>query len=325
MRAAVQRAYGGSQVLTLEEIEAPTPGPGEIVVQVEAAPVTQADRRLREADFPGVTWLPRRLMAGVLRPRYRVPGVNFAGRVSEVGDGVVRFAPGDRVVGATFSGAFAEKICVSADGPVVPLPRTLSPEPACGLPYGLGTARAFIQDWAQVRSGERVLIVGASGVIGAYAVQLADHAGAEVHAVTRRDDDDGRLRDLGAREIFRVPPERRYDVVFDTTGTLSFRACRSRLTSSGRYLTLYLTVGILLWMVWTRLRPGPRALFGVVEDTADGLEQTLGLAADGAVRPLVDSVLPFHALRDAHDRLAEKPTGAVVVRIGAASAPASAA
>lgn len=324
MKAVIQRRYGGSETLSLGEVEAPRAGRGEIVVAVEAAPITQGDRRLREADFPGVTKVFGRLITGLFRPRNTVPGSNYAGMVAEVGPGVERFSVGDRVLGACFSGAHAQRVRVRADGAVALVPDSVSVEAASTLPYGLGTATVFLDDIAQVAAGERVLILGASGSVGSYAVQLARHRGAKVHAMTRRPDDEARLRGLGAAAVYATPPSETFDVIFDTTGAFGFARMKRLLAAGGRYLTLYLSLGILAWMAWTALRGGRRAYVGVAEDSPEVLARIIALVRQGSIEPLIDEVYPFSSLRAAHDRLEAKPTGTVVLRVTPAVSAAGA-
>lgn len=320
MKAVVQRRYGGPEALSLEVVEGPHAGPGELVVAVEASPVTQGDRRLRAADYPGFTRWIGRGVSGLFRPRRKTPGSYYAGRVVELGEGVERFKVGDRVVGFSFYGAHAERLRVKAEGPIATLPHPLSAVAACGAPYGLGTAAAFLETSGRLEASDRVLIVGASGAVGSYAVQLARHRGAEVHAVTRRTEDDDRLTRLGARAVFRRVPPDSYDIIFDTTGALSFLEAKSHLVSEGRYLTLYLSLGVLFWMVWTKLSGGKRAFVDAAEDTKESLAKVVKLLAEGSVSPLVDRVYPLEEICEAHARLEAQPSGAVVIQVSAARA-----
>ncbi len=329
MRAALTPAFGGPDVLQLVEIHAPTPGPTQIRVRVRAAAVTEGDRRLRAADFPGATALFGRLYVGLLRPRRPVQGTIFAGRVEAVGAAVTRFRVGDDVFGLSLaSGAYAELLVVDADGPVAAIPDGISYEAAAAVPYGAGTARHFIDELAAVQPGERVLVLGASGGVGRFAVQLARHRGAEVTGVASGANLD-LLRSLGAHEAIdyeRVDFTalgRTWDVILDVAGVSSFARSRPVLSERGRYLTLYLSLRVVLAMAWTglwaRVRPGPRALFSIASEDADTMGEVAALLAAGVFSPRVGPSRPLADIRQAH-AAAEggRLTGCVVVTMDAA-------
>jgi NADPH:quinone reductase-like Zn-dependent oxidoreductase len=158
-------------------------GPRDILIRVHASTVTQGDRRLRAADYPGITSLLGRVFTGVFRPRHRIGGSNFAGRVVNVGAEVNRFAVGDDVFGSTLHGAYAEYLAVREDSAVERMPESTGYAEAAVLPYGGGSALAFLRDLGRVQPGERVLIVGASGGVGRFAVQVARQLDAHVTAV----------------------------------------------------------------------------------------------------------------------------------------------
>ncbi len=307
MLAAIQRTYGAPNVLTLEQIEPPTPGPGDVLVQVHASPVTQGDRRLRSSDFPALTWLPGRLIFGVTRPRNPVTGTQFAGRVVAVGDEVTRFAVGDDVFGSADRGAYAELLVVPEGGAMASIPQGWGYAEAASMPYGGVTALAFLRQMAELSAGEHVAIVGASGGVGRVAVQLAHALGAEVTAVCSRDHE--LLGDLGADHVVDRRVEdftahaSRYDVVFDTSGRVPFRACRGALTAQGRYLTLFMTARALWEMAWTRVRGGQRATCGVALGDRDLVEELAGLMAQGSVRAVVARRHPLEQIVAAHEDL----------------------
>ena len=228
MQQAVQDQYGAPQVLSLEETTIPTPAADQVLIQVHASSVTQGDRRLRAADFPGATALVGRLMFGLTRPRHRTGGTNFAGKVVAVGSSVVNFAVGDEVFGTVDHSAYAEFIALAADARIARIPRGIDYAQAAAAPYGAGTALSFKRDIAKLKAGERVLIVGASGGVGRYAIQIARHMGAEVTAVCSARHADW-VRELGASEVidYRSVDYTRlgknWDVIFDTSSGDGFR------------------------------------------------------------------------------------------------------
>src|SRR5262245_52694462 len=172
MRAAVTPSYGPPGVLEMRDVPVPRPGDHDIIVEVRATTVTAGDVRLRTADFPSITALPGRLMVGVLRPKQGVQGTMFAGRVVEIGRAVTRYAIGDDVFGSAMHGAFAEYLRMPEGGVLAKMPSNVGYHEAAAVPYGGVTALRFLRDVASVRPGDRVLVVGASGGVGRFAVQI---------------------------------------------------------------------------------------------------------------------------------------------------------
>ena len=321
MRAATQTTYGAPTVLTLTEVETPTIAANEVLVEVHASAVTQGDRRLRAADFPGVGWLPGRLVAGLFRPRNAIPGTNFAGRVVAVGEGVTRFRVGDRVFGSCDHGAQAEYLAVAEDGPIARIAQGQADAEAAAMPYGAGTALVFLRDLAQVQPGQRVLILGAAGGVGRFAVQIAKHMGAEVTGVCGRGAE--LVRELGADRVIDYRREdwtregARYDVIFDTTiYGYSFAKVRGSLTPTGRYLTLSLSVRALVDMAVSSLRGGPRAIFSVAFGSQALLDDVRALVEVGAIRVPIAQRFDLDAIAEAHAALERGGApGAIVVEI----------
>jgi NADPH:quinone reductase-like Zn-dependent oxidoreductase len=319
MFAAYTPAYGPPAVLELREVAEVPLAAGAIRVAVRASPVTRGDLRLRAADFPGVLALVGRGMFGILAPRAPVQGSMFAGEVVEVGPGVTAFAVGDRVFGEAMAGAWAERLVISASGPVARIPAELSYDEAAALPYGAGTALTFLHRMAAVQPGERVLILGGGGGVGRYAIQVAKALGAHVTAVASAAKLDG-MRANGADEVldYRVDdglsPAAPYDVVFDTSGAVGVDAMRA-LHDTGRFLTLEVS-GRLLWrmLVHRVTGRGPKPLFaGAFPDQA-AMEALADWAADGRVRGQVASSFRLADIVAAHELAERRPDGTVVVR-----------
>lgn len=320
MKAIVQRSYGAPEVLTVEDRPTPAPGPRELLVRVHASTLTQGDRRIRAADYPGALAVLGRLVSGVLRPRHEVPGTTWAGEVVAVGAEVASVSVGERRFGLVMGGAHAEYLVVPEDGAHAVIPDALSFAEASALPYGAATARHFLVDLGQLGAGESVAVVGASGGVGRFAVQLAHQLGAEVTAVARRDE--ASLRALGARDVWdpsggpMLPDGRSFDVVLDTTDKLSFAAARRSLTSGGRYLTLGLSVGILVWMLLHRVLGGSKPIFAIAPDSPEGLARVAEQWNGIRMRPVLDRSFDFNAFREAHAHLeVGRPGGAVVLRV----------
>lgn len=320
MQAVTSKVYGGPEVLEATEVARPSIKPNEILVRVHASAVTEGDRRIRAADFPGVSAVFGRLLMGLSGPRRSIGGSNFAGRVVQVGQEVTGFAVGDDVFGGAMHGAYAEYLAVPSSSGVAKLPHGVTYAEAAAIPYGGVTALVFLRDMAQVRPGERVLIVGASGGVGRMAVQLAKHLGAHVTGVCGEDAE--LVRALGADDIIDYRHEdftqraERWDVIFDTTQGNHFRAYRSALTRTGRYLSLYVTVRLLGEMIITKLRGGPRALTGVAMGDPQLTDQLRELVARGALRAVIARRYPLAETARAHAFLeSQRPHGSVVIDV----------
>ncbi len=320
MRAAITPHYGPPSILQLAELEAPALGEGDILVAVHASPVTAGDRRIRAADFPGASAVIGRLMIGLTCPRQPVQGTMFAGRVVAAGAQVSRFAVGDDVFGSVDFGAYADQLVVAADGPVAKMPAGVGYEDAAAIPYGAGTALHFLDELASVRPGESVLILGASGGVGRYAVQIAKHLGAEVTAVCSRRAFE-LVTELGADHVIDHAVEDftdsgvRYDVIFDIADASNFRRCRGSLTPTGRYLTLYISLQAIAATGWTALVGGQRAIFAVSLGEQVRTEALGELLARGVLRPTIARRFPLEAVADAHTLAETGIHGEVMVMV----------
>lgn len=323
MKAAITKTYGGPEVVHFAQIARPKPGPGEILVRVGAAGVTTADWRLRAAAFPGaISAVAGRLMFGILRPRKHVLGSDFAGTVEALGPGVTGFAVGDRVFGFRFGGAHAEFMTVKADGAVTKTPDSLTDTQAAALPFGGLCALEFLDRFAQVQPGERVLVVGASGGVGAYAVQVARALGAIVTGVASGESLP-LVEGLGADHVVdyrRTDPATLsgpYDVVFDTVGALDYSRAAPMLADGGRFVPLNFGLGDV-WKGRKAGRNGHAQILKVNGDTKEGMERLTSMIAAGQLRPVIDTVYPFDEIRAAYAKVeTRRRKGAIVLEIGA--------
>lgn len=319
MKAWVCRAYGGPEVLALRDLPVPAVGDDGVLIRVEATTVSSGDRRVRALDLPPGFGPLGRPMLGFRRPRRPVLGTELAGTVAAVGPRVAGFRPGDAVVAfpGARQGAHAEYCLIAASGPIVARPETLSIEQAAALSFGGTTALHFL-DKAGLRPDERLLVIGASGAVGSAMVQIAHAMGAAVTGVASTANLD-LVRALGAENVVDYTREdvtaagATYDVVADTVGAGSFARCEPILAAGGRYLAI---AGGLADML-ARGRGGKRSISGAAAERPEDLRRLAALAGAGKFTPLVDGVLPFARLPEAHARAdTGRKRGSVVVTLG---------
>jgi NADPH:quinone reductase-like Zn-dependent oxidoreductase len=308
MKAAVYRRYGSPDVVAVSEMPAPRPRDDEILVRVRAATVGVVDGLARRGSP-----FYARVQFGPLRPRFPVLGSDFAGVVEAAGRSVTRFSAGDAVFGtvAPRFGAHAEYVCLPESGAVAPMPGTVSFAEAAALADA--TALCFLRDKAGVRPGQAVLINGASGAVGAAAVQLAVHFGASVTGVCSGPHA-GLVRKLGAESVIDYTRTdftrsgRRYDVIFDVAGKSSFLRCRRVLASGGVYLTTAPSPAIGVQMPWTARFGSRRAVvaFTGLRDAALKRQDLLvlrDLVAKSALTAVIGARFPLERIAEAHARV----------------------
>ena len=236
MRAVVFDRYGPPEVLRLEDVERPAPDDDQALVRVRATTVTRTDAGLRSAEF-----FISRFFTGLLKPKYRTPGMEFAGEVAAIGASVIEFKIGDEVFGVKSTGANAEYVTISESGAVAPKPTDLTFEEAAAVCDGACAALSCLRG-IDLGPGRRLAVYGASGSIGTAAVQVAKHLGAHVTAVCGAKNVE-LVRSLGADEVVDYQREdftkngQTYDVVFDAVGKQSFRRCRRSLNPGGVFVT----------------------------------------------------------------------------------------
>lgn len=302
----VARAYGPPEVLELRDVPIPEPRAGEIRVRVHAATVTAGDCEVRASRHPWWIRLPLRLVLGIRRPRRGIFGQELAGVVDAVGADVERFRPGDPVFAITgpAMGAYADAVCLRADGPVARVPDGLGLEEAAAIPVGGLTALHLLRK-AEIRPGETLLVNGAGGSIGTFAVQLAKRAGAEVTAVDRAEKL-AMLRSIGADHVLDHTREdvlargEAYDVILDVVGSSTFASSERALREGGRWLTANPTLGQLLRGEWASRRGGRRAFARLAGESAEDLARLGERVAAGELRAVIDRRYPLEELAEAH-------------------------
>lgn len=328
MRAAVADRYGPPEVVQIRDMPRPAAKPGEVLVRVEAAAVTTADWRIRASAFPGGLWLAGRLMMGLSKPRNPVLGNAFAGVIEEIGAGVTEFAVGTAVYGFAPTGAHADYLTMPASGAIAPTPTGLGPEDAAALPFGAASALEFLRDVADVKPGQNILVFGASGGVGSYAVQIAKALGADVTAVASGANE-GLVRSLGADRFVDYQTTNpatdtaRYDIVLDTAGVTDFKTVKHLLKKDGAFVPLNFSLGDTFRALRSKLGAGPVMKIAVSGDTRAHLDTLSEMVDRQEVRPVIDQVLPLGAIRQAYARVESRHAAGTVV-LALAPGPAAA-
>jgi NADPH:quinone reductase-like Zn-dependent oxidoreductase len=304
MKAVVCTKYGSPEVLRLREVARPAPGDDEVLIRIHAAVVGPSDCAFRKGE-PFIV----RLLYGLTRPRLSTPGVEFAGEVEAVGKDVELFGMGDGVFGMSPNrfGTHAEYMCLAEDKPMVRKPANATYEEAVGICDGATTALTFLRDVAKLQSVQRILINGASGAVGVYAVQLARYFGAEVAGVCSTANL-GMVKSLGASRVIDYTREdftrsgETYDVIFDAAGKSSFSRCAGSLTKKGVYLTTVPTPGIMLQMLRTSVISGKKAKFVAagLKQNKENLAFLAELVEKGKIRAVIDRRYPLEQISEAH-------------------------
>ncbi|HEV3362996.1 MAG TPA: NAD(P)-dependent alcohol dehydrogenase [Acidimicrobiia bacterium] len=332
MKAILCRGYGRpDDVLQLADIDEPDVADGEVLVGVHAASVNAADWHLVRG-VPSIA----RLQVGLRKPSFGVPGCDLAGRVEAVGKGVTSLRVGDEVFASSFMhgfGSFAERLSIP-ESLVAPKPSNLTFEEAAAVPLAGSTALQGLRDHGRIEAGHRVLIVGASGGVGTFAVQIAKALGAEVTGVcsTRNTD---MVRSLGADHVVDYTKEdftdgdRRYDLILQAAGTHSATACRRALTTKGTLVQISGTsdnrwIGPLDRIIAGRLL-APFVTQTITTFTVRPNRQDLeflgALIEAGKVSPAVDRTYPLAGIHDAIRHVeGGHARGKVVVTVGAKTA-----
>jgi NADPH:quinone reductase-like Zn-dependent oxidoreductase len=321
MKAIVWTKYGPPDVLEFKEIEKPVPKDDEVLIRIYAATVTAGDCEARAFRFPILFWLPLRIAFGLIKPRIRVLGQELAGEIEAVGKNVERYEEGDKVFASTGSGfgAYAEYKCPKGNEAMAVKPNNMTFEEAATVPIGVD-ALYFLRK-GKIRSGEKVLINGAAGSIGAHAVQLAKYFGAEVTGVDSTEKLD-MLRSIGVDHVIDYTKEdftqsgETYDVIFDVVGKSSFSRCVKSLKENGRYLLANPRFFLIVRGLWTSLTTSKKVMTGLANYRAEDLVFLRELIEAGKLKAVIDKYYPLEQTVEAH-RYVEtgKKMGNVVITV----------
>lgn len=301
MKAIIATRSGPPEVLQLREVDKPVPAADEILVKVQAATVTRGDAVLRTLPF--FMWPVMRLMG--MRKK-TTPGHEFAGEIEAVGDAVSRFQPGDQVFGTTTGlsvGANAEYVALPAEGKsgvIAIKPASVPYEDAAAVPVG-GMTALYLLRQANIQPGQNVLIYGASGSVGTYAVQIARHLGAKVTGVCSTANLE-MVESLGAERVIDYKKEdftqsgQTYDAIFDAVGKITEKDCQGVLAEDGTFVSVRMTT----------------------KESQEAFEFLRGLLETGEIKPVIDRCYPLEEAAEAHRYVESgRKKGNVVLTVGA--------
>jgi NADPH:quinone reductase-like Zn-dependent oxidoreductase len=312
MKAAVWTKYGPPEVLQVQEVDKPEPQDNELLIKIHTTTVTAGDCEMRRMDFPFYLGLAMRAWMGLLKPRAgSILGTELAGEVEAVGTDVKHFKVGDQVFGAAglSLGTNAQYVSLPEEGDetgggVALKPANMSYEEAATVPFGGRDALHFLR-LGHLQSGQKILINGAGGSIGTFAIQLARHFGLEVTAV----DSTAKLkmlRDVGADHVVDYTREdftqngQIYDVIFDVVGTLSFSHTKGSVKPDGIYLLANPVRGQLLPATWNRLTGSRKVMMQTASGTIEDLHYLRELVEAGELRTVIDRAYPLEEIVEAH-------------------------
>jgi len=304
MKAIICTKYGPPEVLQLKEVEKPRPKNNEVLIKIYATTASVVDRRIRGLNVPfWAAQIPMRLMFGLTKPRNPILGRYLAGEIETVGKDVKRFQNGDQVyarTGARFGG-YAEYTCLPEDSVMTLKPTNVTYEEAAAVPFGGACALHFLKRKGEIRSGQKVLIYGASGAVGTSAVQLAKYFGAEVTGACSTSNLE-LVKSLGADAVIDYTKEdftksnELFDLIFDAVGKISYSKSKKALKPNGKYVSVFTS--------------------GTAKILTEDFILLKELVEAGKIKPVIDRCYPLEEMAEAH-RYADKghTKGNVVVTV----------
>ncbi|MBR9919725.1 MAG: NAD(P)-dependent alcohol dehydrogenase [Bacteroidetes bacterium] len=322
MKAILCPKYGPPEVLQLAEAKKPKVGKKDVLIQVKATSVTVADTRLRAFRVPAIAWIPARLFLGVFRPRKKIIGSELSGIVVETGSEVSRFRKGDEVFAETLTrlGAYAEFAAVAEDGVIAHKPANLSFAEAATMPVGARTALFFIR-FCGVKPGKKVLIYGASGSVGSYAVQLAKHFGAEVTGVCSTKNLE-LVKSIGADAVIDYTREdmaqhpKKYDIIIEAVDKCPFPILNTLLKDDGTFINITNPLKTIPMMRASRRSNKKVYAAKSLPKTYEDLIEIKKLAEAGAIKPVIEKTYQLEEIVEAHRHVdSGRKVGNVAVQV----------
>jgi NADPH:quinone reductase-like Zn-dependent oxidoreductase len=310
MKAIVRTEYGPPEVLRLQEIEKHAPKDDEVRIRVHATTATLYDCWERSATAPPGFGLMSRIASGLRKPKKTILGTELAGEIEDIGKDVMRFKVGDQVYAFSGIGAYAQYICLpevgggTEKGFLATKPANITYEEAAAIPQGGSTALYFLRK-GNIQKGQNVLIFGASGGIGTFAIQLAKYFGAEVTGVCSTAKVE-LVKSLGADHVIDYTKEdftkngQTYDIIFDTVGKSSVLRSKRSLKKDGVYIFVTFGLPKLLQILWLSRTSDKKAIIGVLEDGTEDLIFLKALVEAGKIKPVIDRRFPLEQASEAH-------------------------
>jgi NADPH:quinone reductase-like Zn-dependent oxidoreductase len=305
MKAVVYKKYGPPNVFESLDLEKPTPGPCEVLIKVFSTTVTTADCMMRRGD----TFLSR-ILLGLIKPKkkFQVLGTEFSGKIEAIGSKVRKFKTGDEVYGfrGFGTGCYSQYKCMNEDGSLALKPCNMEFPEAASVVDGATTALFFLKEKANIQQGQKVLINGASGSIGTFALQLAKYFGAEVTGVCSTKNIE-LVKSLGADKVVDYTKEDftqtgdTYDIIFDTIGKSSFARCRKALKNTGKYVVTLMTFKVILQSILTKFGNSRKVIFAMSLNKAEALNFIRSLIEDGKLKTIIDRHYSLEELSAAHE------------------------
>jgi len=322
MKAAVFTKYGSPEVLQIKEVNKPTIKGNQVLVRIYATAVSSGDARIRGFNIPFGFRTISRLIFGITKPRKQVLGVVFSGVVEAIDEKVTQFKVGDEVFGANNNfGAHAEYITIPESEAIVIKPSNISHNEASAMPFGALTSLKFLRDFGGIKPKEKILINGASGALGVYAVQLAKHFGAEVTGVCSTKNLE-LVRSLGADHVIDYTTtdftsnNETYDIIYDTVGKISFSHCKGSLNKNGRLLLAVAGISQYFQMLSTALIGDKKVVAGVAIFNKKDLNTIKTLLETGVIKPLIGKSFLLKNIAEAHTYVdSERKVGSAVVTL----------
>lgn len=311
MKAVLWTKYGPPELLKLGELDKPVPNDDELLIRVRAATVTPGDCEIRRFEMHVLFWLPLRIYFGLFKPKRPVLGMELSGVVESVGENVKDFKEGDEVISDTGIrfGAYAQYIGLKRSYTMVKKPSNVSHEEAATIPTAGLNALHYIRK-GNIQSGDKVLIKGASGCFGTYAVQLAKMQGAEVTGIDSTDKL-SILTDLGADHVIDYTKEdftksdEKYDMIFDVVGKSSIAAGMKCLRNGGRYVLATPWVTRVIQGKWSALKSRltgtkKKFIYALAKYKEEDLEYLKDLVEADKLKPVIDRIFPLEEMVEAH-------------------------
>jgi NADPH:quinone reductase-like Zn-dependent oxidoreductase len=299
MKAVIYSKYGDVDVLKLTELEKPIPKSNEVLIKIHATTVTPLDWKFRS----GKVFLAR-LMSGPKKPKNPLLGTEISGVITEKGNDATLFEVDDAVFAMIQGGGYAQYICLDQNE-ILKNPINMTYEEAASVPFGAISAYHYLVKVGKIQKGYKVLINGASGGVGIFAVQLAKYFGAHVTGVCSGKNVE-MVKSLGADEVIDYTTESftskdtKYEIVFDAVGKSSYKKCKKLLTDNGVYISTILSFRILIQMIFTSVGKGKRAIFSMPSTPIENLKIIKSIIEKDKLKTFIGKKYPLSEVADAH-------------------------